>query len=173
MKEEKVINFDSKYLGSFPIPRGYSKYAEEINNCCGELAIAGLLNISVPKVFEKTGVKITDLVKGTSQKRMREILDKLGFNAKQRGVKNKFRLPKSDLAIVRVSFGDPKQHWIETAKKSHYLALKRFGLIYYVLDNMKIDDKYKWVERIEYSKVIEADKMFITSYLEVKPKEVF
>jgi len=167
-QQEKIINLNHLYLGSFPIPSGYAKYDVEIKNCCGELAIAGLLNIPVPMVFKKGKIKITDLEKGTSQKKMREILKNLGFKTKQHGVKDKFKIPKCDLAIVRISFGNPKQHWIETAKKSHYLALKKFKSgNYYVLDNMKIDGKYSWIERTEFKKVIEADKIFITSYLEL------
>ena len=99
---------------------------------------------------------------------MKEIIRSFGFEVKQQGIKNKFSIPKCSLAIVRVSFGNPKQHWIETAKRSHYLALKKFKGNYYVLDNIKVDGGYAWVERTEYRKVIENEKMFITSYLELK-----
>lgn len=166
MKVETVIN--PMCIGDFPIPSGYAKYNLEIKNCCGELAIAALLNIPVPKVFKKANIPIADLKKGTLQKKMKEIIRSFGFEVKQHGVKNKFSIPKCDLAIVRISFGNPKQHWIETAKKSHYLALKKFNGNHYILDNIKVDGGYAWIERTEYGKIIKNEKMFITSYLELK-----
>ena len=172
-QKPKPIEFSQFAIGHFPIPLGYSKYALEVDNCCGELAIAGVVNIRVPQVFEKGKILKAELSKGTLQKRMREILSNLGYETTQRSVKDKFKIPKCDLAIVRVSFGDPEQFWIETARRSHYVALKRSGANHYVLDNrVLVDGKHAWIERIEFRKVIKADKMFVTSYLEIKPKDV-
>lgn len=170
-QKPKPIDFSQFAFGYFPIPPGYSKYALEVDNCCGELAIAGALDMPVPHVFEKGKIIKTELGKGTLQKRMREILNNLGYETIQKGVKNKFKIPKCDLAIVRVSFGDPEQFWIETARQSHYIALRRSGVNHYVLDNVRIDGKYEWVLSTEYTKIMKAEKMFVTSYLEIKSKD--
>lgn len=165
---QKTISFGQFAFGSFPLPAGYKKCDAEIKNCCGELAISAVLNIPTIKVFEKAEIKPEDLKKGTSQKRMKEILKSFGYEVKQKGVENKFRMPRTDLAVVRVSFGKPEQFWMLTAKRSHYVALKRFGFNRYVLDNVKVDGKIQWIEAIEYRKIMEAESIFITSFLELK-----
>jgi len=168
MKNERVVTFSPFAFGAFPIPTDYIKFIDKVENCCGQLAIASALNISVMRVFKRAGLKRSDLKTGTRQKKMIEILKLLGCDVKQKGVRNRFRFPRVDLAIIRVSFGHPDQHWIKTAKLSHYITLKRFGINHYVLDNVKVDGRVHWIELSEYYKVMEADKMFITSYLELK-----
>lgn len=157
-------------FGNLPIPADYEEYRVKIDNCCAELALAGLFEVSVSFVFSFAGIKLKDLPKGTSQKRVREILKKWGYKTIQKSVKDKHSIPKCDFAIVRVSFGNPKQFWIETAKRSHYLALKKFNTHHYVLDNGVIVDgkAHHWIERNEFKKVMKAEKMFVTSYLEIK-----
>lgn len=166
------VIFDPLSIGAFPIPQDYSEYHSKVNNCCGELAVAGVLNILVKEVFSKGGVKESDLKKGTSVKNLRIILKKLGFETKQCSVTDKFKIPKCDLAIVRVAFGEPDQHWMKTVKSSHYIALRKFtGMNYYVLDNCAVLDnkEFVWIEKSEYRKLMVAEKMFVTSYLELKP----
>ncbi len=168
---------DYKYIGSFKKPEDCRKYSQEIKGCCGQSAIASILGIGVADVFKAWNVKEENFRNCTSQKEMKQILLLFGYKSKQRSVKDKLTFPKCDLAIIRVSFGDRNQHWMEISKRSHYLGLKKMPSgVRYVFDSFQnFDNKPTnglWVEHSEYKKVMHNEKMFITSYLELTPTEV-
>lgn len=189
LKEYKIVaenpnlKLDWKYIGGYDTPKDMLHYTRNVRGVCGECAIAAVLGKTVKEVFQAWGKDEKEFRHYTSQKEMKEILSKLGYAAKQKGVDDPIKMPECDLAIVRVSFGDyktkDKLHWMEVARRSHYIGLKRFrpdGLGIYVFDNFETFDGKEttglWIETSEYYKVMANEKMFITSYLELKPNEV-
>jgi len=171
-QEEPMLFHNYNHLRT---PKDTLKYVERLGGICGEAAIAALLDCEVKTVFAAWGINESDFRGWTLQKEMRRILDRLGYDCKQKSVEDKKKLPDSDFAIVRVSFGKPDQHWAKTASLSHYIALRRFVQGWYVYDSAisMFDGKPingLWIEKSEYCKVIEAEDMFITSYLEVTMK---
>lgn len=179
MEDKEPLALDWLYIGGFPTPSDCRKYTKDVQGVCGECAIAAVLGKTVKDVFSAWGVLEKDFRHYTSQREMKQILSKLGYDAKQKSVESPITIPHCDLAILRVSFGDYKNkdklHWMEIAKKSHYLGLKKMpsGNIY-VFDNFQnFDDKPTnglWIQISEYYKVMANEKMFITSYLELKQK---
>lgn len=148
------------------------EYGEKYNGICGEAAIAALLETNLKTVFD-IGKIDRETFKGfTLQKDMIRILNNLGYTPIQKKATEKYKLPDCNKAIIRVSFGEPNQHWMKTAKLSHYIAIKRFAQGRFVYDNAinEFDGKPVngvWIEESEYYKVMTNQKMFITSYLEV------
>jgi hypothetical protein len=171
-----VTELDSKYIGCFPTPIDSRKYTKEINGCCGQCAIAAITGKMVKDIFAIWGKKEKDFRHYTSQKEMQSILEMMGLKVKQKPApdKDKITFPRVDLAVVRVTYADLKEHWTEIARNSHYLGLKRFGTNYYVFDNFtEFDGKETngiWIELSEYYKVLMHEKGHITSYLELKKK---
>ena len=168
----KLIFHNYNYLQT---PQDTLEYAKRLGGICGPAAIAALLECNLKDVFEKGEIDESQFRGWTLQKEMKAILDKLGYDTKQKGVKDKNKLPDSDFAVIRVSFGKPGQHWSKTASLSHYIALKRFKQGWYVYDNAIdfFDGKPIngiWIERSEYYKVMQDQSMFVTSYLEIKKK---
>lgn len=154
-------------------PQDTLEYGKRLDGICGEAAIAALLECNLKDVFDAWDIGEDNFRGWTLQKEMKIILSKLGYEVKQRNVKDKNKLPDSDFAIIRVSFGKPDQHWSKTARQSHYLAIKRFMQGWYIYDNAIdfFDGKPIngcWIEKSEYYKVMKDQDMFITSYLEIK-----
>jgi len=167
------LELEYSKIGNFPLPPDCHDAVKKIQGCCGQCAIAAVLGTSVMYVFNSWEKIITEFRHYTSQKEMKEILACMGYEAIQHSPgADKFKIPIVDLAILRVSFGDPKQHWMITAQNSHYLGLKRMsdGNLY-VFDNIEMFDHEPtnglWIEYREYYKLMESDKAFITSYLEI------
>jgi len=174
MDNQKQITFN-KYNYLY-VPKDVLEYAKKLGGICGQASIASLLKCNIKDVFNAWGTKEENFRGWTLQKEMKEILDKLGYNAKQKGAKDKNKLPNSDFAIIRVSFGKPEQHWSKTASLSHYIAIKRFQEGWYIYDNAIDFFEGKpingiWIEKSEYYKVMEIEEMFVTSYLEITKKE--
>lgn len=172
MMEQSIVFEKYNYIQT---PPDVLDYAERLGGICGEAAIAALLNITVKKVFETWGIDEKDFKGFTIQKDMRKILEKFGYDVKQKKVEDKFRLPNCDFGIIRVSFGDLKQHYMITANRSHYIAIQRFQQGRYIYDNAISQFNGNpvngvWIEESEYYKVMANEKMFITSYLELKEK---
>ena len=172
VEQKKLIFHNYNYLKT---PQDTLEYAKRLNGICGEAAIAALMDCSLKDVFKAWGIGEDNFRGWTLQKEMKEILDKLGYEAKQKGVKDKDKLPDSDFAIIRVSFGKPEQHWSKTASLSHYIAIKRFQQGWYIYDNAidLFDGKPIngiWIEKSEYYKVMKDQNMFVTSYLEITKK---
>lgn len=166
---EKIVINNYNHLRT---PQDVLEYIERLGGICGEATIAALMGINVRDVFSVWGIGEENFKGWTTQKEMRVILDRLGYNVKQKRVKDKYRLPNSDFAIIRVSFGNPNQFWLETASVSHYIAIRKFQQGWYVYDSAinLFDGKPIngiWIEKSEYYKVMEEQNMFITSYLEI------
>ena len=170
--QQKIIFRNYNYI---QVPQDSLEYAERLGGICGEAAIGALLGCNIKEVFLAWGIGENNFGGYTLQKEMRFILEKLGYSSQQRSVKDKKVLPDTDFAILRVSFGNPSQHWSKTATLSHYLALKRFQQGWYIYDNAidLFDGKPingLWIEKSEYPQWMEDQDMFITSYLEIKKK---
>lgn len=171
--QEPIIFNHYNYL---QVPQDVLVYAEKLNGICGEASISALLECNLKDVFDAWGIGEENFRGWTLQREMRIILNKLGYDSQQLGVKDKTILPDSDFAIIRVSFGNPKQHWSKTASLSHYLAIKRFKQGWYIYDNAIdfFDGKPVngvWIEKSEYYKVMERQNMFVTSYIQLLPQQ--
>lgn len=168
------LELDYKYIGNFVRPIDCFEMSMTVDGCCGQCAIAAILDISVIDVFRKWGVSPDNFRHYTSQKEMKEILSRFKYAAVQRSPgKDKIKIPDCDLAILRVAFGDRNAFWMTIAQNSHYIGLKRMpDGSRYIFDNIKQFDNQKtdglWIEFSEYYKVMAAEKMFITSYLELR-----
>jgi hypothetical protein len=168
--EMQKVTFDNyNYL---QVPKDVLEYTKRLKGICGEASIASLFECNVKDVFMVWGIGESNFKGWTLQKEMKFIINKFGYDAKQRVIKDKYKLPDADFAIIRVSFGEPNQHWSKTAKESHYLAIKRFKQGWYIYDNSigEFDGKPIngiWIEKSEYYKWMEANKMFVTSYIEI------
>lgn len=169
MMETKLVFHKYNYLET---PKDTLEYAARLDGICGEAAIAALMGCNLKDVFEAWGIGEDNFKGWTLQKDMKIILHKLGYEAKQKGIKDKNKLPDSDFVIIRVSFGKPDQHWAKTASLSHYIAIKRFQQGSYIYDNAidSFDGKPIngiWIEKSEYYKIMKDRGMFLTSYLEI------
>jgi len=169
MEQTPIIFQNYNYL---EVPIDVLEYAEKYNGICGEAAIAALLDMTVKDVFDKGNIDRENFKGFTLQKEIRAILIRLGYSSIQKKIDNKFILPKCDFGIIRVSFGNPKQHWSKTASLSHYIAIKRFMQGWYIYDNaIDMFDGQKingiWIEKSEYYEVMKQENMFITSYLQL------
>ena len=169
MEQTQIIFQKYNYLQT---PKDVLEYADKYNGICGEASIASLLDITVKDVFDKGDIN-RDTFRGfTLQKEMRKILSKLGCASIQKRVSDKHKIPYCDFGIIRVSFGEPEQHWAKTASLSHYIAIKRFKQGRYIYDTaIDVFDGNPvngvWIEESEYYKIMDDQKMFITSYLEL------
>lgn len=177
LDKQEIIIIEKNKIGKYRKPKDCFYYSTEIKGTCAETQIAALLGIDTKDVFKKWGVKEKDFRHDTRQKETKEILSLFGYTTMQKSAKtDKKILSECNLAILRVSFGDPNQHWMLTTKYSHYLALKRMPCgERYIFDNFEtFDDKQvngMWIEEQEYyKKIMKTEKMFITSFLEIKEK---
>lgn len=174
--ESNNVVLEYQYIGGFDTPEDLLRTIKEIDGCCGQCAIASILGIKVMDVFEKWGIDLKTFKHHTSQKEMKQILEILGYDSKQRpSPKDKISIPNCDLGIIRVSFGDRNAHWMQIAQNSHYIGIKKFHGRRYIFDNIQEFDgkpiNGMWIEFTEYYKLMMAEKMFITSYLEILPNQ--
>jgi hypothetical protein len=173
---QKPLIFDCDYIEDFKKPQDCLEYTQKIGGVCGLASIAGLLGVNVLDIFNTWEKDSKDFRHFTSQKEMKHILSKCGFKATQKSIgKNKVAIPNIDFGIIRVSFGEQNQHWMITAKNSHYIAIKKMSDDRrYIFDNgfENFNDKPvngMWIEVSEYwVKIAMQEKMFVTSYLDVK-----
>lgn len=178
MGDGKIIIEDG-YLGDFKKPEDCLEYTKEIIGVCGQASIASILEKDIKDIFDLWGKNPKEFRHFTSQKEMKEILLKCGFVAKQKSIgKNKVDIPEINFGIIRVSYGERNQHWMEIAKRSHYIGIKKMpDGRRYIFDNGfdNFNDKPVnglWIEVSEYwVKVAMVEKMFVTSYLELNEVE--
>ncbi|MFW9875394.1 MAG: hypothetical protein ACFFG0_19990 [Candidatus Thorarchaeota archaeon] len=172
----KKITFDN--FNYEQTPEDVREYVEKYNGICGEAVIASLFHITVKEVFEKWGIDMKNFKGFTTEKEMRIILNKFGYKCIRKRVKDKFSIPKCNFGILRVSYGNPKDHWQKIARESHYLGIVRYMQGRYVYDNaINLWDGKPingvWIHESEYPKWMKAENMFITSYLELIKTEQF
>ena len=157
-----------------PTPNDVLEYAKKLNGICGEASIGALLKINVKDVLDIWGIDEKEFKGFTLQKDMIAILKKAGYSVTQKRVKDKHLLPNCHFGIIRVAFGKPDQHWMKTAKSSHYICIKRFQQGTFVYDNAiyefdGVSHNGVWIEKFEYYKWMKSEEMFITSYLDISP----
>jgi len=119
-----IVEYDC--IGNWKKPDDCLEYTQKIGGVCGLASIAGLLDKRVIDIFNSWSKKPEDFRHFTSQKEMKQIFFTLGFEAKQKSIgKQKIAIPDIDFGIIRVSFGEQNQHWMLTAKNSHYIAIRK------------------------------------------------
>lgn len=171
--KQKKIEFRTYSFSS--TPEDYLEHQKRMEGICGLSAIASLLGTSMGEVLEVFGINQDEFKGYTTEKEMRKILGRFGYDVKRRHVKDKHSLPDCDFGIIRVSFGDIDQVWYKTMERSHYVAIKRFERGRFIYDNLDTFDNQKvngvWIHEREYPLLMSAENMFVTSYLEVKFNE--
>lgn len=157
-------------------PSDVREMCDKYGGVCGESVIASLFHITVKEVFDKWGIEMSKFKGFTTEKEMRVILDKFGYRCIRKRVKDKFSIPKCDFGIIRVSFGNPNDHWHKIARESHYLGVVKYIQGRYVYDNaIDLWDGKQingvWIHESEYPKWMKVENMFVTSYLQLINKE--